>query len=136
MESGYCFRILQNELEYGLEGDFKMPFVEVKTTVALDKAQTNKLRDEIRTAITLIPQKTADNMMLQIESGCDMWMGDLEKPCAFVDIRLYGPSPLENKKVFVEAVLAALEPYGIEASRVYMNIWQRESWVAGNHMLG
>lgn len=113
-----------------------MPFVEVKTTVKLDKAQTEKLRDDIRTAITLIPQKTADNMMLQIESGCNMWMGDVEESCTFVDIRLYGPSPLENKKEFVEAVLEALKPYGIESDRVYMNIWQRESWVAGNRMLG
>ena len=112
-----------------------MPFIEVKTTVALDKTQTNKLRDDIRAAITLIPQKTADNMMLQIESGCDMWMGDLEKPCAFVDIRLYGPSPLENKKAFVEAVLEMLKEYGIENDRVYMNIWQRETWVAGTHIL-
>lgn len=113
-----------------------MPFVEVKTTVKLDKSQTEKLRDDIRTAITLIPTKTADNMMLQIESGCDMWMGDVEKSCAFVDIRLYGPSPLENKKEFVEAVLKALHPFGIETDRVYMNIWQRESWVSGNRMLG
>ena len=113
-----------------------MPFVEVKTTVKLDKSQTEKLRDDIRTAITLIPTKTADNMMLQIQSGCDMWMGDLEKACAFVDIRLYGPSPSESKKEFVEAVLEALKPYGIENNRVYMNIWQRETWVSGNRMLG
>lgn len=112
-----------------------MPFVEVKTSVALNKSQTEKLRDDIRTAITLIPTKTADNMMLQIQSGCDMWMGDVEKACAFVDIRLYGPSPLESKKAFTEAVIEALEPYGIEANRVYMNIWQLETWVAGDRML-
>lgn len=113
-----------------------MPFVEVKTSVTLNKSQTEKLRDDIRTAITLIPQKTADNMMLKIESGCDMWMGDLEKACAFVDIRLYGPSPMENKKAFVDAVVEALKPYGIEQEQIYMNIWQRESWIVGNQMLG
>ena len=113
-----------------------MPFVEIKTTVALDKAQTAKLRDDVRTAITLIPQKTADNMMVQIESGCDMWIGDLEKPCAFVDIRLYGPSPRYSKQAFVDAMLEALGQFGIEPGRVYMNIWQRESWVAGHNMLG
>ena len=113
-----------------------MPFVEVKTSVALDKPQTAKLRDDIRTAITLIPGKNADNMMLQIESGCDMWMSDLEKACAFVDIRLYGPSPMENKKEFVEAVVNALKPYGIEPDQIYMNIWQRESWIVGDNMLG
>ena len=112
-----------------------MPFIEVKTTVSLDKAQTNKLRDGIRTAITLIPQKTADNLMVRIESGCDMWMGDLEKPCAFVDIRLYGPALLDSKKAFVDSILEMLKEYGIENDRVYMNIWQRDTWIAGPHML-
>ena len=113
-----------------------MPFVEIKTTVTLDKKQTEKLRDDVRAAISLIPGKTADNMMLEIQSGCDMWIGELDKPCAFVEIRLYGPSPLPNKQAFVDAVVDALTPLGMEASRIYMNIWQRENWVVGRDISG
>lgn len=113
-----------------------MPFVEIKTTVTLDKKQTEKLRDDVRAAISLIPGKTADNMMLEIQSGCDMWIGDLDKPCAFVEIRLYGPSPLNTKQAFVDAVVDALSPFGIEAPRIYMNIWQRENWVVGRDISG
>lgn len=36
---------------------------------------------------------------------------------------------------FVDAVLDALKPFGIEADGVYMNIWQRESWIVGNQLL-
>ena len=113
-----------------------MPFVNVKTTVKMDQDQTQKLRDAIRSSISLIPQKNENNMMLQIESGCDMWFGDLNKPCAYVEIKLYGPSPREAKQAFVDAVMEALAPLGLSPDRVYMHIDQHDSWVVGNTMLG
>ena len=113
-----------------------MPFVNVKTTVKLDVKQTEKLRDDIRSAISLIPSKNESNMMLQIESGCNMWFGDLDKPCAYVEIKLYGPSPRDAKQAFVDAVAGALAEYGLAPERLYMHIDQHDSWVVGRNMLG
>lgn len=118
--------------EYSMKGVVEtMPYLHVKTSIAVNDPMKEALRNELAGIMDILPGKTRDNTMIQIEDGATLTMGDSKDPCAFVDLRLFKPSPDEAKARFVRAAGEILkEQLGIELRRIYMNVIELPSWGA------
>jgi len=81
--------------------------------------------------MSILPGKTRDNTMMQIDGGASLSMGDAGAPCAFVDIRLFKASPGDAKSRFVRAITDILkERLGVDPARVYVNLIELPDWGA------
>jgi len=108
-----------------------MPFIRLTTSKTLTHEQKLALKAGFGRDISILPTKTEAGLMVSIEDGCSMFYGGEEKECAFLDLRLYKASPLEEKKLFVLACYALLrEIAGLDEQNVYMNIIEQENWAS------
>ena len=108
-----------------------MPYLHVKVGKPLCEETVDALRRECEKLIFILPGKTSDNCMIQIEDDCKMYMKGEKNACVFVDIRLYQASP-EDKKLAFSAALAKYlqENLDIDPNLIYMNFLELPHWAA------
>lgn len=83
--------------------------------------------------ISLIPQKNKDNLMVRIETDGDTFKYGKETPCAFVDVRLFGPAPKAAKEAFAQALGEKLqETAQFGPGEIYMNFIELDHWATGD----
>lgn len=112
-----------------------MPYININASTPMTQEQMRSLREAIAELMPLLPTKTRDNTMIQIQPDCFIQIGDPDQPCAFVDIRLFGSSPEKDKELFVHSLCKLLEEQlGIPQSRIYMNIAELYRWVANGQI--
>ena len=71
-----------------------MPFIETKTNVAVSKEAETKIKEALGQAISIIPGKSENWLMLAIEGNVPMYFrGDDSAPVAFVDVKTFGSAP-------------------------------------------
>ena len=68
--------------------------------------------------------------MVRIETDGDTFKYGKETPCAFVDVRLFGPAPKAAKEAFVE-VGEKLQETALVAE-IYMNFIELDHWATGD----
>lgn len=111
-----------------------MPFINVHIGKEVPESTKDELMHLIAEKMPLIPGKTAQNTMIEISGGRDLYMGLEKQPLVFVDMRVNGPAPLEAKDRFVAALSAIFEnTLAIPANRQYYNINELPGWGAGGH---
>lgn len=109
-----------------------MPYLHVKIGKALDESQAEALRRGLERIVPILPNKTVDNCMIHIEQDCAMFMRGERNPCAFVDVRLFRPSPEDKKAEFGAALASLLESVcGIPPEFFYMNLLEMDHWYTG-----
>lgn len=115
-------------------GGVTMPYVHISTTKPLTKNEKEELSEKVAALMPLLPGKSRDNTMIQIDDGCFIRMGD-KKECVMIDMRVYKASPEENKKEYSEKLMAMLEEeLGIPLANIYFNITEMEHWASrGNY---
>ncbi len=68
-----------------------MPFIDCKLNVDISKEQETELKDEFGKAIELIPGKSENWLMVNIQPKCALYFrGSNEKPTAMVSVTVYG----------------------------------------------
>lgn len=106
-----------------------MPFIRVSLSKNLSKNELASVREIIAEAMPLLPTKTRENTMIQVEGNCCLSIGDPSEDCLFVDLRVFRASPTDAKKVFVEALCKALSSeLDIPVHKMYVNIQELQSW--------
>lgn len=111
-----------------------MPFIHLNVSRPMNAEETEKARDAIAANVSILPGKNRGNTMIRIDSGCTLTMGDAGEACAFMEVRLAGPSPEEAKKEFVAKAAEALTAItGIPGSRMYVNIIELDHWGVGGN---
>lgn len=114
-----------------------MPYLCVKTTAVMDSSQKEMLQKDLGALISVIPGKSVNNCMIEIVSGCDIFMGGGPLKGAFVDLRLYRASPDEAKKEFLTGLCKILKSrFGIEKQNIYCNMLELPQWGSGDNLLG
>lgn len=109
-----------------------MPYVHLNVSRPLTEAQIEAARLAIADIMPVLPGKNRDNTMIHITGSCAISMGDEKKPCMFLEVRLYKPSPEENKKEFVKKAADALcALFEIEPGRMYINMIELPEWGVG-----
>ena len=72
-----------------------MPFIDCKLNVDITKQQEMQLKDEFGKAISLIPGKSENWLMVNIQPKCSLYFrGSNDKPIAMITVMVYGtPNP-------------------------------------------
>jgi phenylpyruvate tautomerase PptA (4-oxalocrotonate tautomerase family) len=108
-----------------------MPYFQLHTSRTLSGAEKHGLCEEIGKLMPLLPGKSRDNTMMCVMDGCYMELGGAE-PALNLDVRLFKPSPAENKKAFAEKISALLgEKLGVKPERMSINIAEHSCWTSG-----
>ncbi len=70
-----------------------MPFIDCKVNIDISKQQEQELKDEFGKAIALIPGKSENWLMVNIQHKCSLYFrGSNEKPTAMISVTVYGKS--------------------------------------------
>ena len=109
-----------------------MPFINVHIGKPVTDEKKTEVMNAIASHMPIIPGKTADNTMIEISGGRDMFMGGEKRDLIFVDMRVYSPAPNSAKNEFVQALTKEFENrLEIPAGNQYYNIIELPGWGAG-----
>ena len=111
-----------------------MPFVNFVTSVKLDEAKRDAVRNAIWEAITVIPGKTPEVTMIEIRDGADMQKGPGGAPCIFMETRLFTRPPFATKQEYCRIMFAKFEELlGVEPAKMYFNMLEFNEWGSGGN---
>lgn len=107
-----------------------MPFIEVKTANKLSAAQRDAVKAGIGEAVTLIPGKAEEKLMIVISDANHIYFrGGEKESAAFVDVRIKDAAPYEDKVKFTEALYTVLEQKAnIAKDDTYLSFSEFEEW--------
>lgn len=109
-----------------------MPYLHIAVSRPVSPIARKALYERCAQLIETIPGKNQENLMVRIEQDCDFYFRGSPAPCAFVDLRLYTPAPVEAKRAFAAALTRELcDRFAIEPAYVYMNMIELDHWVSG-----
>ena len=113
-----------------------MPYIHVSLSSQLSEAQKSELKEMLGRTIEVLPGKSENVLMLRIDDGCRMYFSGTSDDCAFLAVHLFRASPEDNKKIFAREVVEKLcQIVGLDEDRIFMNLQEHDSWVAGGNML-
>jgi len=113
-----------------------MPYVHLNVSRPLSAEQIEAARLAIADIMPVLPGKNRNNTMIHITGSCALSIGDEAKPCMFLEVRLYKPSPEENKKEFVKKASDALcSLFEIDPARLYINVIELDRWGVGERFI-
>ena len=107
-----------------------MPFVDVRIGKKLELDQVLDMKAKIGELISILPGKSEDNVMIQIQTGCDLfYQGNQVDLGGYTIVKLFGSSPREKKEAFAKALFDMYEKdFGLSKSQIYLNFAELDSW--------
>lgn len=106
-----------------------MPFIELKTSVSVPEEKEIELKAAFGEAITLIPGKSEQWLMLNFCDEQRMWFKGSDKPTAILEVKIYGGSTAKNYDKLTarltDIVSGSLE---IPSDRIYVKYDEIEYW--------
>lgn len=107
-----------------------MPFINSKVSVSMSQEVKENVKTKLGEAITLIPGKSENWLMVGFEDECDLYFqGNQNAPTAFVEVKIYGsaaPNVLSKLTgVICEIFEAELK---IPKERTYVKYEEVENW--------
>lgn len=107
-----------------------MPFIGTKVNVKVSKEQETQLKEELGRAIEIIPGKTEQWLMLELEDNCRMYFrGNQDSGMAFVEVKIYGKA---EKRVLHELTGKICEIFeevlGISSDSTYIKYEEVANW--------
>jgi phenylpyruvate tautomerase PptA (4-oxalocrotonate tautomerase family) len=111
-------------------GDLSMPYINTKTNVEISKGKEESIKQKLGKAISLIPGKSEEWLMVSIEDQCSLYFkGKTDTPIAFVEVKLYGSSSAGAYQKLTAQITNILgEELGIVPSQVYVTYQEIEHW--------
>lgn len=68
-----------------------MPFIKVKVSCSITEEQESELKTEMGKAISLVPGKSEEYLLLEFEDNCCLWLrGRNEEPIAYIEAAIFG----------------------------------------------
>jgi hypothetical protein len=114
----------------GDKEDFIMPFIQTKVNVKIEKEQEQRIKEKLGKAISLIPGKSENWLMLNFEDQCNMYFkGSNQKPLAFVEVKLYGKASSDAYNKLTAAICDILqEELNIASDCCYVKYEEVANW--------
>ena len=107
-----------------------MPYVHVSTTKELGITEKEALYEKVAALMPILPGKTYENTMIQIDGGCFIHKGG-NADCLIMDVHLLNASPEEAKKEFCETAMRMFEEeLGIPQKTQTINITELPHWAS------
>ncbi len=109
-----------------------MPYVSVKTNVAVSLEKEELLIKVLGEGIEVITDKVKENLFINIEEKCRLYKaGNIEIPNAMVSVDLYGHSSSDDLKKYSDIVFTVLEnELSIKPEFVYINYTECRHWAS------
>ncbi len=107
-----------------------MPFIEVKTSAKADGAKCEAVKSELGKAISLIPGKSEEWLMVSVSCGEHIWFaGDASKNSAMINVAVFGKvSDRDADKLTSRITQIVSEGFDIEPDRVYIAYSEHDKW--------
>lgn len=107
-----------------------MPFINSKVSVAMSQEKKEAVKAKLGEAITLIPGKSENWLMVGFEDSYDLYFqGNQNAPTAFVEVKIYGGASAEVFSKLTGAICKIYgEELGISAERIYVKYEEVENW--------
>lgn len=107
-----------------------MPYIETKTTVKLNDEITRALKEAYADAITLIPGKSEQWLMLGFDDGKRMaFRGDMESDCAILEVDIFGAAADSAYDALTERLCKVVsELLDISPDRIYIKYRECDRW--------
>ena len=85
-----------------------MPFINSRVSVTMTKAQKTSIKEKLGKAISIIPGKSEQWLMIEFADDCDLYFqGENTQPCAFIEVKVFGGIPeycLENLTAVISEI--------------------------------
>lgn len=106
-----------------------MPFINVRTNVTVSGDNSIDIKTALGRAITAIPGKSEDWLMVGIEGDYDLYFRGTKEPAAMVEVSIYGGASHNAKTTLTSHITGLLtDTLGISTDRVYVKYTETESW--------
>ena len=107
-----------------------MPYIETKTTVKLTDKTARALKEAFADAITLIPGKSEQWLMLGFDDGKKMaFRGDMDSDCAMLEVDIFGAAAESAYDALTERLCSVVsEILGISSDRIYVKYRECDRW--------
>jgi phenylpyruvate tautomerase PptA (4-oxalocrotonate tautomerase family) len=106
-----------------------MPFINVKTNTAVPRAGLEALKSGLGQAITAIPGKSEQWLMVGIEPECTLYFQGSDAPAAMVEVSIFGSAADAAYNTLTGKICALLhEELSIAPNRIYVKYTEIEHW--------
>ncbi|MCR4595950.1 MAG: hypothetical protein K5673_04110 [Lachnospiraceae bacterium] len=107
-----------------------MPFIETKTNVTVSKEAETKIKEALGQAISIIPGKSENWLMLAIEGDIPMYFrGDDSAPIAFVDVKTFGTASSDvYDRMTAELTKVYGDTLGVAPDHMYIRYYGSSDW--------
>ena len=107
-----------------------MPFINSKVSVAMSKEKKDAVKAKLGEAISLIPGKSENWLMVGFEDSYDLYFqGNQDGETAFVEVKVFGSA---SPDVFSKMTGAICDIYqeelGIPQNRIYVKYEEVKNW--------
>jgi hypothetical protein len=99
-----------------------MPYIQIRTTVSLSDEQIIKMKTELGAAISIIPGKIEQTLMMEFVPDCKLFLGGTDdEPTAFVSVAVNNEQPEDKLKEYSAKIAEVLQrEAGIAEHRTYI----------------
>ena len=108
-----------------------MPYVRVSSSQHLSDDKIERLQAEIGRIISIIPGKSIDNCMIQIQGDVKTFMGGKPANETFCEIRMFGKAPSDKKSEFTTALNDVIVAELGELQMLFINFQEYFEWGVG-----
>ena len=106
-----------------------MPFINVKTNLAIDDKLKESIKNKFGESIALIPGKTEHWLMVGIEDNLSLYFQGDDSPCCIVEIKVYGKSSSSAYEKLTEDITSFLSSaLNLKADRIYVAYFETPYW--------
>lgn len=112
-----------------------MPYLNVTTNVPMNRKQKVLIDSAVAKALTIVPKEKPEYLMSYFEDASSLILsGDMEKPCAMVEVRVVTKVYEDNKSLFESIVKVVTDiisaVLNIEPERIYVTCIGSPLWAA------
>ncbi len=107
-----------------------MPFISTKTNVTVSKEKETLLKERLGEAISIIPGKSENWLMVAIEGDVPMYFrGDDSQPIAFVDVKIFGGASGQVYEEMTEELTGVYgDILGVAPDHMYIRYFGSDDW--------
>lgn len=106
-----------------------MPFINIKTNAEVSAEKAEIIKSKLGLAITAIPGKSEDWLMVGIEDNYKLFFKGTVEPAAMVEVSLYGKVSSNSLEILTSNITGImLDVLGISGDRVYVSYMSTDNW--------
>ena len=106
-----------------------MPFIDIKTNVAVAADKEESIKSAMGQAITAIPGKSESWLMVGFEPEYKLYFKGTADPAAMVQVSIYGGADRASKNKLTGKISEILgDELGISPSRIYVSYSETPDW--------